>query len=431
MNIRKSLIASGAAAACAALLLPAVALAQSAADFYKGKRLTLIVGYAAGGGYDTYARLAAQHFARNVAGNPGIIVQNMPGADSLTALNHLANRANRDGTVIAIFSRTLAIAPLLGQLGKDKAQYDPQKLYWIGSFNNEVSVVAVLASTGIRTVDDLRSREVLVGATGLTSSNAVYPYVANNVLGTKFKVITGYPGTSHMTLAMERGEIHGNAGWSLSSVFAQHRDWIKDKKLNIVMQLSTSKHPDLPDVPLILDFAKTPTERKAMELVFAPLALGRPLAAPPGIPAERGQALRAGFDATMKDKAFRAAADKAKLDITPISGAEIQTLIDNMYSATPEVVELAKKVVQRGATAVGKAVIPYEKVSARISRIDNGGREIRFTAGGKKAKAAISGSGTKVTVNGQPAKRGDIKAGMTCEVDYQGSGSTARSVDCK
>jgi tripartite-type tricarboxylate transporter receptor subunit TctC len=425
--IRKTVSASLFALA----LLPAAASAQSAEDFYNGKRLTLIVGYAPGGGYDTYARMAAPHFARNLAGKPTIIVQNMPGADSLTALNHLSNRASRDGSVIATFSRTLAISPLLGQLSKDKAQYDPQKLYWIGSFNNEVSVIAVWAASGVRSVDDLKSREVLVGATGLTSSNAVYPYVANNVIGTKFKVITGYPGTSHMTLAMERGEIHGNGGWSLSSIFAQHPAWLKEKKLNILMQLSTSKHPSLPDVPLILDFAKNQTERKALELVFAPLALGRPLAAPPGVPADRGAALRAAFDATVKDKAFLAAADKAKLDITPIGGTDIQQLIANMYSATPEVVDLAKKVVQRGTTAVGKAVIPYEKVTAKISRVDNGGREIRFTAGGKKAKAAISGSGTNVTINGQKAKRSAITPGMTCVVDYQGSGSTARGIDCK
>ncbi len=425
--IRKTLSASLFALA----LMPAVAAAQSAEDFYKSKRLTLIVGYAPGGGYDTYARMAAPHFARNLAGNPTIIVQNMPGADSLTALNHLSNRASRDGSMIATFSRTLAISPLLGQLSKDKAQYDPQKLYWIGSFNNEVSVIAVWAASGVKSVDDLKSREVLVGATGLTSSNAVYPYVANNVIGTKFKVITGYPGTSHMTLAMERGEIHGNGGWSLSSIFAQHPAWLKEKKLNILMQLSTSKHPSLLDVPLILDFAKNQTERKALELVFAPLALGRPLAAPPGIPADRGAALRAAFDATVKDKAFLAAAEKAKLDITPIGGPDIQQLIANMYSATPEVVELAKKVVQRGATSVGKAVIPYEKVTAKISKVENGGRVIRFTADGKKAKASVSGSGTKVTVNGQKAKRSAITPGMTCTVDYQGSGSTARGIDCK
>lgn len=425
---RKLLIA---AAAAAAALLPTAAHAQSAADFYKGKRLTLIVGYAAGGGYDTYARLAAQHFARNLAGSPGVIVQNMPGADSLTALNHLSNRANRDGTVIATFSRTLAISPLLGQLSKDKAQYDPQKLFWIGSFNNEVSVVAIWAATGVKSVEDLKSREVLVGATGLTSSNAVYPYVANNVIGTKFKVITGYPGTSHMTLAMERGEIHGNAGWSLSSVYAQHPAWIKEKKLNILMQLSTAKHPSLPDVPLILDLAKNANDRKAMELVFAPLALGRPLAAPPGIPADRGAALRTAFDATVKDKVFLAAADKAKLDITPIGGSDIQTLIANMYSSSAEVVDLAEKIVQRGSTAVGTAVIPYEKVSARISRVDDDGRKIRFTVGDKKGNAAISGSGTKITIGGAAAKRSALKPGMTCEVDYQGAGSTARKIDCK
>ena len=419
-----------AAVACAAAAVPGSASAQSAADFYKSNRLTLLVGYAAGGGYDTYARLAAPHFARNLPGSPSIIVQNMPGADSLTALNHLANRAKRDGSVIATFSRTLAISPLLGQLDKSKAQYDPRTLYWIGSFNNEVSVVAIWAASGIKTIDDLKSREVLVGATGLTSSNAVYPYVSNNVLGTKFKVITGYPGTSHMTLAMERGEIHGNGGWSLSSIYAQHPAWLTEKKLNILMQLSTAKHPALPDVPLILEFAKNDTERKALELVFAPLAMGRPLAAPPGIPEGRGAALRAAFEKTVKDKTFLATAGKAKLDITPVSGTDIQKLVASMYGASSEVIELAKKVVERGSTAVGKAVIPYEKVSAKISKVENGGRKIRFTAGGKKGNAGISGSGTKVTIDGKTAKRSAIKPDMTCEVDYQGSGSTARTVAC-
>ena len=423
-------IALAAAVLCVATAAPGNVFAQSGTS-YKGERITLIVGYAPGGGYDTYARLAAPHLARNIPGQPQIVVQNMPGADSLTALNYLAVRAPKDGTTIATFSRTLASSPLLGQLPKSKVQYDPRTLFWIGSFNNEVSVVAIWAASGIKTIDDAKKREVLVGATGLTSSNAVYPYVSNNVIGTKFKVIAGYPGTSHITLAMERGEIMGNAGWSWSSVLAQHRDWVEQKKINILMQLSTEKHPDLPNVPLIMDFAKNDKERAALELVFAPLAMGRPLAAPPSIPAARGAALRAAFDATLKDPKFVAAAAHSKLDITPVGGVAIEKLVKNMYAASPDVIALAEQAVQRGGTKVGKAVVPYYKVMTKVSRVDNGGRKIRFNDNGKKASAGISGSKTAITIAGKKAKRSAITPGMACEIDYQGSGSTARVVACQ
>lgn len=328
------------------------ALAQSPPAYYASKELRILVGYAPGGGYDTYARAVAQVLDRHLPGKPTVLVQNMPGADGLTLSNHMAQRAPRDGTVIAITNRNLAAAPALGLIDKASVQYDPAQFFWIANMNVDVSVVVVRKDAGVRSLEDLKAREIVVGATGLTSNNAVYPYVVNNLVGTRLKVVTGYPGSSHITLAVERGELQGNGGWAWSSVKVQKPEWIASGFIVPLVQLGTSKVPELPNVPFLIDLARSAEERLALELVFAPDAMGRPFFAPPEIPAAAGDLLRKAFAALVKDREFIAIADKARLDVTFEDGGTVEALVRRLATAPAATQALARQLMQPGKTAI-------------------------------------------------------------------------------
>jgi tripartite-type tricarboxylate transporter receptor subunit TctC len=331
------------ATAAAIVLAMAVmaAPAQDVADFYKGKNVELYIGYSVGGGYDLWARVLARHMGRHIPGNPTIVVKNMEGAGSLRLANWLYRIGPKDGSVFGIIGRGTGFDPLLGQ---QAAQFDATKFTWIGSGNHEVSVcVSFEGRAGVTTFDDLRTKEMTVGGTGASADTDQFPKVVNGVLGTKMKVVSGYPGGNDVVLAMERGELQGRCGWSWSSVKATHGSWIAEKKLNILVQLSLQKHPDLPDVPLIVDLAKTDEDRQILKLIFARQVMGRPFLAPPGIPAERADALRKAFTDTMADPAFMADAEKSQLEVNPVGGDDLQKLVAEIYR-TPQ--EVAKKAAQ-------------------------------------------------------------------------------------
>lgn len=338
------------------LSLSVPAWAQSDSAQFKNKEIRLLVGYATGGGYDTYARIVSQHLGKHIAGNPTVIVQNMPGADGVTVANHVYARAPKDGTVIALTNRNIAVAPLLGLIEPQNVQYKAAEFYWLANLNNEVSVIVVRSDANVKSLEELKQRPVIVGATGLTSNNAIYPYVTNNLLQTKLKVVTGYPGTSHLVLAVERGEIQGIGGWAWSSILVQKPDWIRDKFVVPLLQLSLEKHPDLPNVPLIMDFAKTEDDKQALSLIFAPEAMGRPFFGPPGLQAEAGRILRAAFSAVAKNPDFTAAADKAKLDVSFLDGESLENIVKRLTAASPQAIDLAKKLTQRGNTEVDDKV---------------------------------------------------------------------------
>jgi tripartite-type tricarboxylate transporter receptor subunit TctC len=314
-----------------------VASAQSPADFYKGKTIDLYIGYSAGGGYDVYARALARHMARFIPGNPTILAKNMPGAGSLVLANWLYNVAPRDGTAFGIIARGTAFDPLLGST---KAQFDASKFNWIGSMNNEVSVCVAWHTTGITTLEQVERNELTVGGSGPVADTDQFPKVLNATIGTRFKIVTGYPGGNDIDLAMERGEVMGRCGWSWSSVIATHKSWIDDKKINVLVQLSLSKHADLPHVPLIVDFARTQEQKQIFNLVFARQPMGRPFLAPPGIPAERVAVLRKAFMDTMKSGEFLAEAEKMQLEINPVSGDAVQKIVQEAYR-TPKAVAAA------------------------------------------------------------------------------------------
>lgn len=340
MRFRKLTIAL---AACSAVALATAARADGVADFYKGKTVELYIGYSVGGGYDTYARLIARHIGKHIPGNPTIVPKNMPGAGSLKLANWLHSAAPQDGTVLATIARAAPFDPLFGN---DAAQFKANEFNYIGSANNEVSVCVAVAESGIKTVEDLQTKELIVGGTGDTADTVQFPKIINAVLGTKMKIINGYPGGNDVVLAMERGEVQGRCGWSWSSVKSKKMDLVTDGKINIIMQLSTDKHPELPDIPLVMDLAKSDDDRRLLNLIFARQELGRPYVAPPNVPAERVEALRTAFMATMKDPEFLKEAASADLELAPVSGAKVQKLVLEAYDSNPAIVERINEILE-------------------------------------------------------------------------------------
>ena len=324
-------------------LLPPVARAQAGSDFYKGKTIELYIGYSVGGGYDIYARALARHMGRHLPGNPTLVPKNMEGAGSLRLANWLYKVAPKDGTAFGIIGRGIAFDPLLGGKG---AQFKATDFGWIGSANDEVSVCAAWGTSGITRFEDLYTRELIVGGTGATADTDYFPKIVNGVLGTKMRVVSGYPGGNDITLAMQRGEVHGRCGWSWSSIKTNHPTWVKDGTLRLLVQLSLEKHEDLPNVPVIMEKVKDDEQRAILRLVFARQVMGRPFLAPPGVPAERLALLRRAFMETMKDKEFLAEADKMKLEITPVSGEKVQALVAEVYNTPAQLVQKAVEAVK-------------------------------------------------------------------------------------
>jgi tripartite-type tricarboxylate transporter receptor subunit TctC len=319
------------------------AKAQSPAELYKGKIVELYIGYSVGGAYDLYARVLARHLGRHIPGNPTIIPKNMEGAGSLRLANWLYNVGAKDGTVLATIGRGTGFDPLLGSKG---AQFQADKFTWIGSANNEVSICVAWKGSGITRFEDTMTKELIVGGTGAAADTDQFPRILNGVLGTKFKIVSGYPGGNDITLAMERGEVKGRCGWSWSSVVATHKRWVDDKTIAVLVQLSLNKHPDLPGVPLVMEFAKTDEQQQIFKLIFARQVMGRPFLAPPGVPKDRAEALRRAFDATMKDAEFLADATRTQLEITPVAGEEVEKLVTELYQTPKPVADKAAEFIR-------------------------------------------------------------------------------------
>ena len=326
-------------AACSA---PALAQ-QSVADFYKGKTIRIIVGISVGSGYDVTARALQRHFAKHIPGNPTVIVQNQPGAGSRTMVNQLVANGPFDGTVIGAPFNGLPTAPLLQP---DGVKFDPVKIIWIGSTNRETQVSYLWHTAPVKTFADIMKTEIVTGAQAAGTTQWDYPLVANAVLKTRFKVVSGYKSTQDIHLAMERGEIHGNGSTNWTTLLSLNGDWVKEKKVNVIAQWAMKKHPDLPNVPMVLDLAKNDADKAALELLIARLEYGRPYFVPPGVPADRAQALRRAFDATMKDPEFLADAKKFKLEIDPITGEQAQAVIARVLKTPQPVVERVRKAIE-------------------------------------------------------------------------------------
>ena len=299
--------ASGFVAVALAASLAVQAKAESVADFYRGKTINLIVGYSVGGGYDLYARTLGRHMGKHIPGNPSIIPQNMPGAGSLKAANYLYNVAPKDGLAFGTFTRGLAMEPLIGT---SATQFDATKFTWIGSGTNEISVCATWHTSPVKSWNDMLTMPFTVGGTGSGSDTDILAAIVKNIFGAKLRIVSGYPGTNELSLALERGELDGRCGWAWSSLASSKPDWIREKKLNLAVVLSLKKADVLPDVPVIIDLATNDRQRQILKLVLSRQVMGRPFTAPPGIPDDRKQMLRNAFDETMKDPEFLAEAKK-------------------------------------------------------------------------------------------------------------------------
>ena len=330
----------------AGCLVPRHATADAVSDFYKGKQVKLVIGYPAGAGYDVHARLLGRYMARHIPGEPTIVPQNMQGAGSIRAANFVYNVAPKDGLTIGAINRSVPLAPLLGTTEKEQTQFDPLQYGWIGSMNSTISIGIVWAASGITQFDELLKREVVVAASAPASDSYVFAHILNNIVGTKLKIVAGYQGSTENYLAIERGEATGYMGTSYSSLKSTKPDWIRDKKVNILVQISIAKDPALPDVPLVMDYAKTDAQKLALELILAPQQMGRPYMTTPGVDDARLKALQAAFMATMKDPAFLADTKKLQLAIDPTSGAEMERVVADAYGLSPAVIERVRSVLR-------------------------------------------------------------------------------------
>jgi tripartite-type tricarboxylate transporter receptor subunit TctC len=334
----------GVAVAGLAMCAPSDGHAQAPAEFYKGKSVDLYIGYSGGGGYDVYARALARHIGRLIPGKPTVVPKNMPGAGSLVLANWLYNVAPRDGTAFGMIGRGTGFDPLLGA---SKAQFDAAKFNWIGSMNDEVSVCVAWHSSGVARFEEVMQKQLTVGGTGPAADTDQFPKVLNAALGTRFKIVTGYPGGNEIDLAMERGEVSGRCGWSWSSVVATHKHWVDDRKINVLVQLSLARHADLPQVPLIMDFATSDEHKQIFKLVFARQPMGRPFLAPPGTPVERVAVLRKAFVDTLQDPEFLADAARMKLEISPVPGEAVQDIVQEVYKTPKSVTAKVAEMINR------------------------------------------------------------------------------------
>lgn len=333
-----------ATAATIALALPGGAAAQGVAEHYKGKTLNLLIGYPPGGGYDVYARVIGRYIGKHIPGQPQVVVKNVPGAASLVLVNQLFTTVPKDGLNIGTFARSVAMDRLLGREGTN---FDPVQFNWIGSANNEVSICAVWHTANVTSIDDFLSKPIIFGANAQGSESDVYPTILNRLLDTKFKVVTGYPGTPDLIVAMQRGETQGRCGFTWSAAKTSYPDLIRDKQLQPVVQFATAKHPELPTIPLATELARTPRARAALELLLTQQAMGRPFAAPPGVSAERVAALRKAFDDTLKDTELLAEAERQALEIQAVSGLALQGMVAGMFKAPPDVIAAAREAISK------------------------------------------------------------------------------------
>ena len=348
--------------ACCAVALASLPLAlgtgtgraDAVEDFYRGKVMQLIISTGAGANYDFFGRVVAKHMTNHLPGNPAIAAQNMPGASGFRAGNHLYTVAAKDGTVIGCFNSAIAFYQAMNQPG---IQFKAENYSWIGAIPQDTAVVVVWHTSGVKTIEDAKVKEVIMGATGAGGTMAGYPALLNSVLGTKFKIVTGYDGGNSVNLALERGEVTGRGNATWPSYTSVHPQWVAEKKIIPIVQIGLVKDPDLADVPLITELAKDDDQRRIFEFVSSTVSLGQPFAAPPNIPADRLAALRAAFEKTLRDPAFRADASKlaTKVELEPMTGELVTQIVRRTVGTPPALIERTRSAmeVKGGAKAGG------------------------------------------------------------------------------
>jgi len=304
--------------------------------------VTIYVAGTAGGGIDLYARLISRHIGRHIPGRPTVTVQVMPGAGGIRAANFLAEQAPRDGTAMTTFAGGPILEPLIGARNSG---HDMSRLTWIGALTKDIGLCLAWATTPFKTIDDARKQQMVVAGTGAGSDTDTWPVVLNEVLGTKFKLVTGYLGSQETILAIERGEAHGRCVFSLSALKIAKPDWLRDHKINVLVVTALERSPEFSDVPTVVELATKPEDRQLVELMSGPTAMARSFAAPPGLPAAKAALLRRAFDATMQDTEFRAEAARMQAELSPSTGEDVQKLVARIYATPRPVIERAKKLL--------------------------------------------------------------------------------------
>ncbi len=324
-------------------LAPSTVAADPIADFYRGKSISMIIATAPGGDYDLRARLISRHMGRHIPGNPTIVPRNMPGGVGIQAMNYMANVAPKDGTTIHAIMQNMSTHQALGGTG---VEFDTRKFFWIGNTTDTPNVINSWHTTDIRTIQDVMTRELVVGAPGQATNSVYYPKALNELVGTKFRIVSGYPGGNDVNLAMERGEVGGRGSNSWASWKATKPDWLRDKKIFMLVQIALKRDPELADIPTMIELAKTEEDRAVMTFLSADVPIARSYVTNPGVPAERVQALRRAFDATMKDPQLLAEAAKLNMDLRPTTGEESQRYADLIANTPANVLAKAKAIIE-------------------------------------------------------------------------------------
>jgi tripartite-type tricarboxylate transporter receptor subunit TctC len=337
--MKHSFMVAGLVAAVALPLSPASA--QAPAEFFHGRTVEVIVGSSAGGGYDLYARLLARRMGEHIPGKPTLIVKNLAGGGGIRAANLLYNVSPRDGSTIGTISNAMITAPLIGG---EATKFEPAKFTWIGSAASEDGICVAWHTTGIKSFDELKSKKLIVGTAAPGTTTYTYPVMLRNMFSAQFDLVTGYPDASGISLAVERGEVQGICQ-SYSSLHSQRPQWITDKQVNVLVALGLKRNPELPDVPSVMELAKSDEETQMLRVILASNFAGRPIFAPPELPADRTTAFRQAFDATVKDPALIEDAKKQRLELAPATGKEVEDLVNSVYAVPPDVIEKVKLIV--------------------------------------------------------------------------------------
>lgn len=427
-SFSRGVIAVGALAG--ATILPAAAQGQ---ELFSGKTVTVVIGYAAGGGYDRYGRQVARHIGKYLPGQPTVVAQNRPGAGSYRAVNYIYHQAPKDGTAFGIFARAV---PILAFAGKAKqADFDPRKLTWIGtssSYKGEAYLMVVRKDTGVKSINDLRNvdQPLNFAATSFGSDGTDVPIVLRNILKLNIQPLRGYPGGNTLYLAVDRGEAQGRMVGYASAKTARPGWLEKDSPIRVVLQFATkTRLPDFPDVPTAQEVVTDPDDKALIEMLEAPFYMARPFAGPPGLSAEATKALRVGFMKAHEDPKYQEEAKKLRLLTSPASGEDVQALVERLSRMDRKLYDRYSKILENPKSPLRK--VEWIKVSGVISKMAKKGR-FEFQADGKTHKSRMAGGGyTKVEIDGKKANRKEVKAGMNCEIWWEGPGSYAGRLICK
>lgn len=341
-------IATAVAVSAVVQLAPNSGRADAIADFYAGKQVSINIGSTTGGGYDAYGRLVARHIGDHIPGHPAVVAKNMPGAGSLKVANYIYNQAPKDGTEIGAPQNGVIFEKVFHTLSPngENAHFDATKFTWLGSADESVYVTVSWHTSPVKTFKDMLTHELVVGATQTNTDNYIQAVMLNKMLGTKLKIITGYSGSSAVSLALERGELGGVVGNDWSTVMATKPQWVTEKQVNILLTVGVGSRPDLKGVPSVFDLAKSEQDRKVLELICAKYGMSRPFMAPPNLPAERAKALQAAFDASLKDPKLLADAKKQRMEVHLVTGAQVETLVRKIFAAPPELAARAREVIK-------------------------------------------------------------------------------------